>query len=107
MTEQLASLVTWIFFAANMGRIFAYLPQILAALRCENGAAAVSRITWGYFAMAHCTGSLYGFVVIQDTVMAIVFLGNFIACCTLVGIVTWKKMQLRHRSKPSRQPTAG
>ncbi|MBC7702502.1 MAG: hypothetical protein H7274_00965 [Rhodoferax sp.] len=100
MTEQLVNMVTWVFFAANMGRIFAYLPQILAAWRCENGAAAVSRMPWGYFAIAHCTGSLYGLIVIRDTNMALVFLGNFIACCTLVGIVTWKKIQLRQRSEP-------
>jgi len=97
MNDAVTYWVTWAFFAANAGRIFAYFPQILAAVRCKNGAVAVSRMTWTYFATAHFTGCLYGLMVIHDSNMAIVFLGNFIACVTLVGIVTWKKMQFHRR----------
>ena len=99
------NLVTWAFFAANAGRIFSYLPQILAAIHCRNGAVAVSRMTWGYFAVAHLTGVLYGLVVIHDHNMALVFLGNFIACCVLVGIVTWKK--IRHARQRGLQVVVG
>ncbi len=89
--ENLADIVTWAFFAANAGRIVAYFPQLLAAWRCQNGATSVSRATWGYFALAHFTGILYGHFVIHDRKMALVFLGNFLACSLLVAVVTWKK----------------
>ena len=52
-------------------------------------------MTWGYFAMAHLSGMAYGHFVIQDRGMVLVFLGNFIACCVLIGIVTFKKMRWR------------
>jgi len=88
--------LTWLFVTTNACRLFAYLPQILAALRCQNGAAAVSRVTWSYFAVAHFTGHLYSQHVLHDQKMATVLLGNFMACTALVAIVTWKK--LRHRA---------
>lgn len=96
MTNDLTNLVSWAFYAANAGRIFAYLPQIMAAARCQNGAAAVSRATWSYFAMAHFTGALYAFLVIHDAKMTLVFIGNFVACCVLVALVAWKKW--RHQT---------
>jgi uncharacterized protein with PQ loop repeat len=98
MTEHIVDIVTWVFFAANGGRIVAYIPQVVAAWKCENGAKSVSRMTWGYFAFAHMTGILYGLIVIHNTQMALVFAGNFVVCCLLVGIVTWKK----RRHSPSR-----
>jgi uncharacterized protein with PQ loop repeat len=98
MTSYVTELVSWAFFAVNAGRIFAYLPQILAAAKCQNGAAAVSRATWSYFAFAHFTGAMYGLVVIHDHMMVIVFIGNFLACCVLVGLVSWKKW--RHVADP-------
>ena len=98
MTSYVTELVSWAFFAVNAGRIFAYLPQIVAAAKCQNGAAAVSRATWSYFAFAHFTGAMYGLVVIHDHMMVIVFIGNFLACCVLVGLVSWKKW--RHAGDP-------
>lgn len=93
--ENWAGIVAWVFVVANGGRVLAYLPQVVAAWKCPFGANSVSRMTWGYFAFAHCTGVLYALVVIHDLKMALVFLSNLIVCVLLVGIVTWKK--LRHR----------
>jgi hypothetical protein len=36
-------------------------------------------------------------IVIHNTQMALVFAGNFVVCCLLVGIVTWKKSRHGHR----------
>ena len=103
MTEHITDIVTWAFFAANGGRIVAYIPQLIAAWKCENGAKSVSRMTWGYFAFAHLTGILYGLLVIDNQQMALVFGGNFVVCCLLVGIVTWKKS--RHHQPRVQTPT--
>lgn len=102
MTEYITDIVTWAFFAANGGRILAYIPQLVAAWKCENGAKSVSRMTWGYFAFAHMTGILYGLIVIHNAQMALVFAGNFVVCSLLVGIVTWK--EIRHDQRRGRAP---
>ena len=86
-------LITWCFVAANLGRVLAYLPQIISALQCKNGAISISRITWGYFAVAHTTGALYANYVVQDQKMALVFFGNFLTCFVLVAIVTVKRLR--------------
>jgi hypothetical protein len=107
-----AEIITWIFVAGNTGRLLAYLPQIVAAWKCENGAKSVSRFTWSYFALAHLTGVLYASLVVNDTRMAIVFFGNLMACVSLVAIVTWKDLCHRAGSgqaesihgKPMRNP---
>jgi uncharacterized protein with PQ loop repeat len=91
MNLNTSDLIAWAFFIANGGRILAYIPQLVAAWKCENGAKSVSRMTWSYFAFAHLTGILYGQLVIHNSQMALVFTGNFLVCCLLVGIVSWKK----------------
>ena len=90
--EHFNEAITWLFLIANTGRIVAYVPQLVAAWNCENGASSVSRLTWGYFAFAHLAGVLYGAFVIHDSKMAWMFSGNLLVCILLVGIVTWKKM---------------
>jgi uncharacterized protein with PQ loop repeat len=95
MFENLPDIVAWVFVAANAGRVLGYLPQVIAAWKCPYGAKSVSRMTWGYFAFAHFTGVLYAMLVIHDLNMALVFLGNLLVCCLLVGIVTWKKLRYR------------
>lgn len=87
----LTDIITWAFVMANMGRVLAYLPQIVAAWRCQNGATSVSVTTWSYFAVAHLTGVLYAGLVTGDVKMALVFLGNLFTCVLLVSIVWWKK----------------
>jgi len=89
--EHSSEVITWVFLIANAGRIFAYVPQLIAAWNCKNGASSVSRLTWGYFAFAHLSGVLYGACVIHDAKMAWMFLGNLFVCIALVCIVTWKK----------------
>lgn len=91
MPEHITDLISLAFFAANGGRIVAYFPQVLAASRCKNGAKSISRMTWGYFAIAHFTGVLYAYEVVHNEHMALVFLGNCLVCSLLVAIVTWKK----------------
>jgi hypothetical protein len=92
----LVDVVSWLFLITNAFRLLAYMPQIMAAIRCPNGARAISRTTWSYFAVAHLTGHFYSRLVLHEHKMATVLLGNFLACTTLVAIVTWKK--IRHRT---------
>jgi hypothetical protein len=98
MGEQSAwtAAIGWLFLLANSGRLLAYIPQILAAARCDAGAKSVSVLTWGYFAFAHLTALLYALVVLHDDKSAWIFCGNFLVTIVLVAIVCWKR---RHHSR--------
>jgi hypothetical protein len=88
-------IIGWLFLIANSGRLLAYLPQIVAAARCDAGAKSVSILTWGYFAFAHLTALLYALFVLHDAKSVWIFSGNFVVTVILVGIVYWKRK--RHR----------
>jgi uncharacterized protein with PQ loop repeat len=103
MFDHLAESIALLFFAANAGRLLGYIPQIITAWKCQNGASSVSLVTWGYFAFAHFTGILYGLIVIHDQRMALVFFGNFLVCCVLIAIVTWKKVSHLRRNHSSKE----
>lgn len=102
MSDSAIQLISWAFIVANAGRILAYLPQFVAAYRCEKGALAVSVLTWIYFGVAHFTGLLYAHYVVQDSSMALVFAGNFCACVALVLLVTCKRRAHRRRTRLSK-----
>ncbi len=95
--NPLTELVIWCYLLTNTARVIAYLPQIRAAWVCANGAQSISLATWGYFATAHLSGALYAFIVVHDLKMMAIFLGNLIACVTLLAIITWKRGQQRKR----------
>ena len=96
---SLAEWITLLFVITNGGRVLAIVPQIISAARCSQGAKAVSRLTWGYFAFAHLTASLYGFFSAHDLKLALIFLGSFAGCSLLVIVVSWKRW--RHRENPA------
>jgi uncharacterized membrane protein YwaF len=85
------SLIGWLFLIANSGRLLAYLPQIVAVVRCDVGAKSVSILTWGYFAFAHLTALLYALVVLHDEKSVWIFSGNFVVTVVLVAIVYLKR----------------
>jgi len=97
--HEFSGLITWTFVTVNASRTLAYLPQIFAALRCSDGARAISALTWGYFALAHFTGAIYSLGVVHDTSLAAVFSGNCLACVALLGIVGWKRFALASASR--------
>ena len=88
------------FSLANSIRVLAYVPQILKASRDENGATAISIVTWGLFLLSHITTVAYARVQLADVVMALIFLGNALACLTILVIVAAKRR--RHSQANSR-----
>lgn len=79
------------FSLVNSIRVLAYLPQILKASRDENGATAISFVTWGLFLISHVTTVAYALVILADLVMALIFFGNAMACLTILLIVATKR----------------
>jgi hypothetical protein len=86
-----SSAIGLLFVIANAGRLLAYLPQIVAAARCESGAKSVSILTWSYFAFAHLTALLYAIFVLHDPRSVWIFSGNLVVTLILVAIVFRKR----------------
>jgi len=83
------------FTLANSFRVVAYVPQILKAVRDQNGAEAISFATWGLFLVSHASAMAYAVVNMADWTMASLFLGNAIGCAAVVLIAAWKRSQHR------------
>lgn len=103
--DQLASpdmvvmIVAWVYLVTNIGRVFFYLPQIQAAMRCGNGAMAVSKLTWGSFALSHLAAMVYGSVILHDTLFTAVSLLNFL-CAFIIFLLVLIK-QIKHKQNHS------
>jgi uncharacterized protein with PQ loop repeat len=79
------------FALLNSGRALAYVPQIIRVYRDQNGAAAVSLITWVLFASSNLATAVYAHAVYRDAVMATVFALNTLACLLVVGLTAMKR----------------
>jgi hypothetical protein len=90
---QLEEITLALFAACNSLRVFAYVPQIYKAATDENGASAISRMTWSLFLMAHVSTIGYALVNRDDLWLALCFGGNALCCLAILGIAWWKGRQ--------------
>ena len=90
---SLADLAFLAFTATNSVRVLAYLPQIRSVARDQNGASAISLITWGMFALSHLSTMAYGYLVVADAKMAAIFGANTICCAAIVALTIHKRAQ--------------
>jgi hypothetical protein len=84
------------FTAINSIRTIAYVPQILKAARDTNGASAISYTTWLLFLASHLMTIAYAIICIGDLLMAIIFLGNALACLAIVSVAAFNVTAIRH-----------
>ncbi len=80
-----------LFAAINTVRVIAYVPQITRAARDENGASAISFTTWGLFFISHLSTIAYALVCQGDALLALIFLGNAIACLAIIAVTFLKR----------------
>jgi hypothetical protein len=98
--------IGWLFVTVNAVRTAAYLPQIWTAFTSSDGARGVSTLTWGYFALSHLTGAAYSLDVVHDPKLFGAFLGNFVACSMLLGVVVWRRHgHARHCTAAAGRPS--
>jgi hypothetical protein len=95
MVTQAREVVVIVFLAVNTLRTLAYGPQIWAAVRHPESSRGISVITWGYFALSHLTGAAYSLLITRDANLVASFLGNFLACTLLIGVVAWQRRRRR------------
>jgi hypothetical protein len=79
------------FALLNGARVIAYAPQIRCLTRDNSNAAAVSLVTWTWFSLANAATVAYALLVINDPLMAGVFLLNLLGCLIIVAIIARKR----------------
>ena len=84
------------FALLNGARVIAYAPQIRCLNRDNTNAAAVSLATWVLFTLANTATVTYAIFVINDLLMAGVFMLNLLGCLTIVAMIARKRVS--HRS---------
>lgn len=89
--------IGWLFVTVNAARTAACVPQIRATFTSSDGARGVCTLTWGCFALSHLTGAAYSLDVARDPRLFGAFLGNFVACSVLLGVVVWRRHRQRAR----------
>ena len=72
------------FALLNGARVIAYVPQIRCLNRDNSNAAAVSLATCALFTLANAATVTYAIFVINDLLMAGVFMLNLLGCLTIV-----------------------
>jgi hypothetical protein len=86
-----------VFATLSAVRIIAYIPQIVRICRDENGAVAVSIVTWVLFSASHLATAFYTFDLGADASLTIVFIANTAGCLCIVIATTWKRQAVRRR----------
>jgi uncharacterized protein with PQ loop repeat len=85
------------FAVLNGARIAAYVPQIQRICRDQNGAAAVSIVTWMLFAFANAATVAYALLVANDMLVAVIFTLNAIGCLGVAALTAAKRWEQRRR----------
>lgn len=106
-SEPLLAAIAWSYTAINSTRIVTYVPQIVAARRCTDGARAISLLTWGSWAVSHFSGTAYGTLVLHDAFFVAITTINLLGCCSVTAIVAAHRWRLRRRQPVAQTVPAG
>lgn len=98
------------FALLNSARVIAYAPQIRCLARDHSNAASVSLLTWSLFALANAATVAYALVVIDDPLMAAIFVLNLLGCPTIVVMIAkrrlyWSSSMIGGSNRDSSRPT--
>ncbi len=92
----LLAAIAWSYLVINAARIVTYVPQIVAAWRCKDGARAISLLTWSSWAVSHLSGLAYGTLVLHDAFFVVITSINLLGCTSVTAIVAMHRWRLRH-----------
>ena len=95
-TLTIDSSIVWFYVISNALRAFTYIPQILAVWRSQDGARALSLLTWSSWLVANVAAVIYG-VWVHDAFLVFISLINFTGCGAVTAIVVQRRWALRRR----------
>lgn len=89
-----ADLTILLFALSNALRVLAFVPQIVRIVRDEGGAAAVSYTAWILFGLSNLTTAVYAVLIVEDWLMALLFMASTAACGVILGLTFIKRAQI-------------
>ncbi len=102
---SLDAITLTVFTATNGIRLLAYIPQIRKAAKDENGASAVSYMTWSLFLLANISTVGYALVNRGDRGLALCFAANAVCCFLILAVAFWKRRGHARRLRCARPVT--
>ena len=100
----LLTAIAWAYLGTNATRVVTYVPQIVAAWRCTDGARAISLLTWGSWVVSHLTSLAYGTLVLHDPFFVAITMINLLGCSTITAIVAIHRWRLRQQEASGPPP---
>jgi hypothetical protein len=83
--------ITAIYAGCNVVRLLFYVPQMLAVMRDPLGAGAISLSTWTFWTFSHAVTTVYCGMVVNDSLLAVMMLGNTLGSCAIVALTAHKR----------------
>jgi uncharacterized protein with PQ loop repeat len=98
-----ADAVTDLYMIANVGRLFAYMPQIRRLARADRS-EGVSVGSWIVFAIAHASTAAYAIEVQDNPMIAWWAVGNLTTSVAIAGLAWYRRHQREARASSLDQP---
>jgi hypothetical protein len=89
-------IITFFYILFNSGRVFSYIPQIIAVFKEQTPVLAISLVTWSFWTAANLTTALYATVVLPDALLAAMSYGNTLGCAIVVFLVVYKRYKYNY-----------
>src|SRR4051812_21989501 len=96
---QISDLTFMGFLGLGGIRCLSYLPQIVRIARDDNGASAISYITWFSWIFANLTTALYAVFNLGDVYLATVSVLYAFFCTVVLLLTVFKRLQYRNRTR--------
>jgi hypothetical protein len=95
----LSEITLAMFSIFNVLRIGSYLPQIIRVAADNEGAKAISYLTWCIWIGANATTAAYAVVNIADVALFLISTLNTLGCVSVVGLTAVKRRRLTRASR--------
>jgi len=90
-----ADITLAVFTICNSIRVVAYVPQITKAATDQDGAQAISFMTWGLFLVSNSSAVAYALVNKADWMLACMFMANAIGCAAILPTCGFRSSKSR------------
>lgn len=88
-------LVSLTFGVFNLLRLASYFPQIVAVIRDQNGATAISYSCWSIWVAANASTGVYAWLKLHDANLALISGFNALCCAIILSLAIYRRVSHR------------